>query len=91
MQTVLVMSMWFIFGDVIEITCDVNYFFYISGNDVYEAHEFSCIYTRVQPAIAVVFPVVANTCTKSIQKQVKSIDVHKVRSKKPLASKSCFV
>ena len=36
-----------------------------------------------------VFPVVANTCTKSIHKQVKSIDVDKVGSKKKhLASKS---
>ena len=35
-----------------------------------------------------VFPVVANTRTKSIQKQVKSIDVDKVGSKKHLASKS---
>ena len=31
--------------------------------------------------------VVANTCTKSIQKQIKSIDVDKVGSKKPLESK----
>ena len=37
-----------------------------------EAHEFLCIYTRVQPATADVFPVVANTRTKSIQKQIKS-------------------
>ena len=35
-----------------------------------------------------VFSVVANTRTKSIQKQVKSIDVDKVGSKKHLASKS---
>ena len=33
------------------------------------------------------------TCTrsKSVQKQIKSIDIDKVGSKKPLASKSCFV
>ena len=37
-----------------------------------EAYEFLCIYTRVQPAIADVFPVGANTRTKSIQKQIKS-------------------
>ena len=37
------------------------------------------------------FPVVANTRTKSIQKQLKSIDVSKVGSKKPLASKPYFV
>ena len=33
-------------------------------------------------------PVITNTRTKSIQKQVKSIDVDKVGSKKHLASKS---
>ena len=38
-----------------------------------------------------VFLVVANTHTKSIQKQVKSIDVDKVGSKKYLVSKSYFV
>ena len=48
-----------------------------------EALEFSCIYTRVQPATADLFPVVANTRTKSIQKQITSIDVDKVGSKKP--------
>ena len=36
-------------------------------------------------------PVAANTCAKSIQKQVKSIDVVEVGSKKPLVSKFCFV
>ena len=35
--------------------------------------------------------VVANTRSKSIQKQIKSIDVDKVGSEKPLASKSCFL
>ena len=45
----------------------------------------------IQPATADVFPVVANTRTKSIWKQVKIIDVDKVGSKKPLASKSCFL
>ena len=43
--------------------------------------EFSCIYTRVEAATAEVFLVVANTRTKSIQKQIKSIDVDKVGSK----------
>ena len=76
---------------MIEKTCHVNHFFdiwqwrYFSG---IEAFEFSRIYTRVEPAIADVFPVVANTRTKSIQKQVKSIDVDNVGSKKHLASKS---
>ena len=47
--------------------------------------------TRVEPATADVFLVVPNTCTKSVQKQIKSIHVDKVGTKKPLASKSCFV
>ena len=38
-----------------------------------------------------VFPVAADPRAKSIQKQVKSTDVDKVGSKKPLASKSFFV
>ena len=37
-----------------------------------------------------VFPVVANTHTKSIQKQIKS-EYPEVGSEKPLLSKSCFV
>ena len=53
--------------------------------------ECSLFITHVQPATTDVFPVVANTRTKSVQKQVKSIDVNKVGSKKPLASKSCFI
>ena len=56
-----------------------------------EALEFLCIYTCVQQATADVFPVVAYTRTKSIQKQIKSIDVDKLGGKKPLAIKSCFV
>ena len=34
---------------------------------------------------------VANTRTKSVQEQIRSIDVDKVGSKTPLASKSCFL
>ena len=41
--------------------------------------------------MAEVFLVIANIHTKSIQKQIKSIDINKVGRKKPLASKSCFV
>ena len=44
--------------------------------------EFSCIYTRVWPATADVFLVDANTRTKTIQKQIKSIGVDKVGCKK---------
>ena len=68
--------------------------FSISGNDVISLgsrplnfrvfiHAYSLRPQRV-------FLVVANTRTKSIQKQIKGIDVDKVGSKKPLASKSCF-
>ena len=68
-----------------EGTCHVNHFeFLISGNDV-----ISLKSRPLNPATADVFPVVANT--KSIQKRVKSIDVYRVGSKKPSASKSCFV
>ena len=90
MQIVL----WWVFGlfsAMIEMTCPFNHFFDLwqwcnfSG---IKALEFSCLYTRIQPATADVFPVIANTRTKSIQKQVKSIDVNKVGSKKHLASKS---
>ena len=41
-------------------------------------------------SIADVFPVVATTRTKSIQKQIKS-KYPEVGSEKPLASKTCFV
>ena len=51
---------------------------------------FVDLYTPIA-CVADVFPVVANTRTKSIQRQVKSIDVDEVGSKKPLASKTCFV
>ena len=76
------------------MTYHVNHFFDLwqwcnfSG---IQALEFSCIYTRVWPATVDVFVAVANTRTKSIQKQIKSIDVDKVGSKKPLVSKSCFL
>ena len=52
---------------------------------------FVYLYTRIGAATAEVFLVYANTRTKSIQKQIKSIDVDKVGSQKPLASKSCFL
>ena len=38
-----------------------------------------------------VFPVIANMRTKSVKKQIKSIGNNKEGSKKPLASKSCFL
>ena len=78
---------------MIEMTCHVNNFLDLwqrcnfSGIEILE---FSCIYTRAWPATADVFPVVANTRTKSIQKQVKRINFYKVGSKKHLASKSSF-
>ena len=78
---------------MIEMTCHVNHFFDLwqwynfSG---IEALEFSCIYTRVKLGTTDVFPVVANTCTKSIQKQIKSIEVDKVESKKTFCGKILF-
>ena len=50
---------------------------------VYLYMRLACDYRRI--------PVIANTHTKSIQKQVKSVDVVEVGSKKPLVSKFCFV
>ena len=46
------------------------------------------VWNRESISTADVFPVVANTRTKSIQKQVKSIDVDKRGSKKHSVSKS---
>ena len=46
------------------------------------------VWNRESISTADVFPVVADTRTKSNQKQVKSIDVDKIGSKKYLASKS---
>ena len=48
------------------------------------------LYTHIAcyDATGEVFLVIANTRTKSIQKQITSMDVDKVGSKKPLASKS---
>ena len=65
------------------MTCHVNNLFDIWQRCNFsgiEALEFLCIYTRVQPA-AEVLTVVTNKRTKSIQKQIKSIDVDKVGSK----------
>ena len=81
MQMAPVMSMRFVFGDDWnDVPCK---FLWNRG-----AWIFVYLYTRI--ACDRVFPIVANTRTKSIQKQVKSIDVDKVGNKKPLASKSCF-
>ena len=65
----------------------------ISSNDVIflKLRLLNFLCTRVYPVTADVFPVIAKIRTKSIQKQIKSIDVDKVGSKKSLASKSCFV
>ena len=46
------------------------------------------VWNRESISTADVFPVVAHTRTKSNQKQVKSIDVDKIGSKKHLVSKS---
>ena len=77
-----------------EMTCHVNDFL-ISGNDVIflksRPLNFLVFIQAYSLRSLTLFPVVANTRTKSIQKQIKSIDVDKVGSKKPLASKSCFL
>ena len=75
---------------MIEITCHINHFL-ISGNDLISLESRPLKFRVFIHDATDVFPVVANTRIKSIQKQIKSIDVDKVRSKKPLASKSCFV
>ena len=65
---------------MIEMTCHVDHFFSSLAMMIWNL-ESSCIYTPVYPA-ADVFPVVATTRTKSIQKQIKGTDVDKVGSKK---------
>ena len=53
---------------------------------------FCQVFIVIRPKrTADVFLVVAKTRTKSIQKQIKSIDVDKVGNNNPLTSKSCFV
>ena len=78
-----------------------SFFFYLWQSCYFsgiETLEFSSIYPSIQPAAAHVFPVVGNTPTKSIQKQIKSKYPEKCSTslkqevtKMPLASKSCFV
>ena len=89
----LVMTVRFIFGDDWnDVPCKslIDPWQWCNFSGI-EALEFSCIYTRVYRATADVFQVVANTRTKSIQKQLKSINVDKVGSKQPWASKSCML
>ena len=57
---------------------------------LYRPLNFHVFYSRVWHAISDVFHVVANAHTKSVQKQVKSIDVDKVRSKKTLSEWKLF-
>ena len=84
------------------MTCHVLITILVTGSDVISL-EFSCNYTRVQPATADESPVVANTRrlnqfrNKIVEYDIKSkypeeySTVDKVGSEKPLASKSCFV
>ena len=69
--------------------------FLISGNDVVSLESrplnFRVFIHAYSLPPQTLFPVIAKMRTKSIQKQIKSIDVHKVDGKKPLASKSYFV
>ena len=90
MQMHLVMSMRLIFSDDWnDVPCKSLFDLCFSG---IEALEFSWIYTRIAcDRRHTVFLVVANMHTKSIQKKIKSIDLNKVGSKKPLVSKFSLV
>ena len=98
----LVMSMCFISGDDWNDAPRSHHVFYLwqwcnfSG---IEALKFSCNYSRILPATAGIFAVIANTCSKAIQKQIIEYDIKSkygeeyltIDSEKVLASKSCFV
>ena len=85
MQMALVIGACGLFSAMIEMTCYVNSFL-ISGNDVISLESRTlnfCVFIHtysLRPQT--LFPVVVNTRTKSIQKQIKSIDVDKVGSNK---------
>ena len=63
-----------------------------------EALKFSSNYSCILPATADIFAVIANTCSKSIQKQIVEYDIKSqypeeystIDGEKVLASKSCF-
>ena len=81
MQMGLVMGMRFIFGDNWhDVPCkslfDLWQWCNFSGIEALEF--FLYLYTRIACNRVDVFAVVANTRTKSVQKQVKSIDVDEV-------------
>ena len=87
-----------VFSAMIEMTRHVDHLFDLWqwwNFSRIEALEFSRIYTRVLPAPTDVFPVLANTRTKSIRVRYKHVwrilDLRWSRKWKPLASKSCFV
>ena len=88
----LVMSMLFTFGDDWnDVPCKSLFWSLAMMNfSGIEAFEFSFIYTPVKLATTDVFPVVANTCTKSVQKQIKSIEVDKVERRKTFSGKILF-
>ena len=64
-----------------------------------EALKFSSNYSCILPATADLFAVIANRCSKSIQKQIVEYDIKSqypeeystIDGEKVLASKSCFV
>ena len=83
-----------LFSAMIEMTCYVNCFL-ISGNDVISLESrllnFRVFIHAYSLRPQTLFPVVSNTRTKSIQKQIKSIDVDKVGSnKKSLTAALCL-
>ena len=62
----------------------------ISGNDVISL-ESRPLNFRVFIHAYGLRPQASNTRTKTVQKQIKSIDFDKIGCEKALASKSCFV
>ena len=66
--------------------------FSMSGNDVISLESRSLnFHVFIHMYTAELFLVVTNRRTKSVQEQIRSINVDKVGSKTPLASKSCFL
>ena len=87
---------------MIEMMCHILITFLISDNDVISLESRPLNFRVIILAYSRHILVVANMHTKSIQKQIVEYDIkskypeeystaHNVGSKKPLASKSCFL
>ena len=74
---------------MIELTCHVNHFFDL-GNDIISL-ESRPLNFRVFIHAHGLQPQASNTHTKTVQKEIKSIDFDKIGCKKALARKFCFV